>query len=106
MKIENVIEKLTAYAAINLMAEQADEIYIKNKLSDMVGLAGFESRGVNEDEIYDMENCDALVNELVNYALKNGMVLKAKKLNSKMKFSLQFRSYRQKLTKCFLICTT
>jgi len=80
MKIENVIEKLTAYAAINLMAEQADEIYIKNKLSDMAGIACFEAKGVDEDEIYDMENCDALVGELVSYALKNGVVSESKKL--------------------------
>jgi len=78
MNIEVIIEKLRAYSAIHLMTEQTDEQYIQNKLSDIVGIPCFKVKEVDEDEIYDMENCAALVQKLVDFALKSGKVSESK----------------------------
>ncbi len=74
MKIETIVEKLAAYSSVHLMAEEADELYIKNRLSDAIGLAHFKSNGVSFDEIDEMESCGELIEALVDYALKAGEV--------------------------------
>jgi len=81
MNVENIIEKLVAYSSIHLLLDQADIDYATNRLADLVGVSHFSGNNVNEDEIYDMESCQPLVQKLIDYALKSGAVSESQKSN-------------------------
>lgn len=69
MNIYLNIEKLIAYAKLNLLLDEADEIYVRNAIMFKLGLSEYEYYEVDEDEIEGYSNPFGILNNIFAYAL-------------------------------------
>lgn len=73
MNIYLNIEKLITYAKIHLLLDEANEIYVRNKLMHKLALTAYEAYEVDEDEIEAMEAPFAILDSLFAYAVEKGI---------------------------------
>ena len=74
MIIDVAVENLIQYAKSHLLLDELDELYVRNRVLDMLKVDSYTQYEIDEDAI-DALNCpDTVIAPLVSYALSKGVI--------------------------------
>ncbi len=74
MIIDVAVENLIQYAKSHLLLDDLDELYVRNRIIDMLKVDTYTQYEVDEDAIDEMTCPDEVIAPLVKYALDKGVI--------------------------------